>query len=325
MFLRGLNRLAPVFFLILLCVCSFFPRTSAAGEAAAVGSQCQQILPQKIPVFENQLETEHFVLRWTNASSHVADNISDPEIVRETAGYFEVAWDKLTGLFGRTPFLPPGGRKIGVIFHDLDCYAYADPPEGPIELNSSVWMRMPLIRQSTSAHELFHKLQYAYGYKTRWAPSQPMLWFIEGTAAWAEVFVWGRVTRSCKIEDMFKDTSIDLYEAEDMALPFWIYFVSGNSGIPKDQLMVKLFEKCEQEKGNVNTALCDVIREAYGSVDSFFQRFALERKNDFWRGRPSQSCNYTRILGPDGRDLVAEIKRYQHRKHESSAQSAKVL
>jgi hypothetical protein len=56
-----------------------------------------------------------------------------------------------------------------------------------------------------------------------------MLWFTGRTAAWAEVFVWGRVSRSCKIEDMFKDTSIDLYEAEDMALPFWIYFVYSES------------------------------------------------------------------------------------------------
>jgi len=100
-------------------------------------------------------------LRWTNASSHAADNVSDPEI--ETAGYFEAARDKLTGLFGRAPYLPPGGTKIGVIFHDIECYAYAEPPEGPIELNSAVWMKMPSIRQSTSAHELFHKLQYAYG------------------------------------------------------------------------------------------------------------------------------------------------------------------
>jgi len=130
---------------------------------SAVGSQCH--IEADCPSFENQLETEHFIFRWTNASSHAADNISDPEIARETAGYLEAAWDKLTGLFGWTPYVPPGGSKIGVIFHDLECYAYADPPEGHIELNSSVWMRMPSIRQSTSAHELFHKLQYACGYK----------------------------------------------------------------------------------------------------------------------------------------------------------------
>jgi hypothetical protein len=175
---------------------------------------------------------------------------------------------------------------------------------------------MPSIRQSTSAHELFHKLQYAFGYKTRWPPGRPMLWFTEGTAAWAEVFVWGRVTRNCKIEGMFHDTSIALCDADDMALPFWIYLVSGNIGAPKDRLMAKFFEKYEEKKGNVNEALFDVIQDAYGPVDCFFRRFAHERKKDFWAEPAPQPCNYTRILGPDGRDLVLEIKQYQKKRHE---------
>jgi len=315
-FSRELNRLAPILFLILLCACSSFP----LSEAMADETQCA------IPSFENQIETEHFVLKWTNASLNAADNISDPEIIRETAGYFESAWDKLTGLFGRMPYRPPGSARISVIFHDLDCYAYADPPEGPIELNSCVWKRMPSIRQSTSAHELFHKLQYAYGYKTRWGPpKEPILWFTEGTAAWAEVFVWGRVSRNCKVEDMFKNTSIDLFDAEDMALPFWIYFVSGNSSAPKNQLMVKLFEKCEEENWDAKKALFDVIRDTYGSVDSFFFRFALARRDCFWQNPGSQPSNYTHILGPDGVDLVAEIREYQYKRHWPPLKSNKAL
>jgi len=309
MSLKQLSRLIAVFFLVLLCACL----CCQAAEIPAAGGQCG------IPSFENRMETEHFVLKWTNNSAHPADNIADPQVVRETAGYLETAWDKLTGLFGRTPYLPPGGSKIAVIFHDLDCYAYADPPEGPIELNSGVWAKRPSIRQSTSAHELFHKLQYAYGFKTRWPPRKPMLWFTEGTAGWAEVFVCGRVTRSCKIEDMFMDKSIDLYKAEDMALPFWIFFVSGNSGVPEDQLMVKLFEKCEEEKWDVEKALFEVIQDVYGPVDSFFLRFELARSRGFWRAPASVKCNYTSILGPDGKDLVAEIKRYQEKRHESEA------
>ncbi len=309
MFLRGLSRLVPVYFLMLPWACSSLPGANQAWETPAIESQCR--IEAERPPFENRLETQHFIFKWTAKSSHAADNLSDPEVVRQTADYMEAAWDKLTGLFGRTPYLPPGSSKVVVIFHDLDCYAYADPPEGPIELNSLVWMRMPSIRQSTSAHELFHKLQYAYGYKTRWPAGKPSLWFTEGTAAWAEVFVWGRVTRSCKIEGMFYDPSMDLFDAEDMALPFWIYFVSGNGGFPEDRLMVKFFEKYEDEKGNVNAALFDVIRESYGSADSFFHRFAHERKNYFWPEPALQPCNYTCILGPDGKDLVAEIRQYQ--------------
>ncbi len=320
MSLGRLKRLPPLFVLVLLSAWTFPPQTRAGFDNPAAASWTQT--EGDVPFFENQLETEHFILRWTAKSSHARDNIRDPEIVRKTAGYLETAWDKLTGLFGRKPYLPPGSSKIRVIFKDLEYFAYADPPEGPIEFNSSVWRKMPSVRQATSAHELFHKLQYAYGYKTRWSPGEPMLWFSEGTAAWAEVFVWGRVSRDCKMEDMLRDTSLDLYEAEDMALPFWIFLVSGNHNSPKDEIMVKLFEKYE-ETGNVNEALFSVIQNTYGSVDHFLHRFALERKSNFWQERALEGCPYPRVLGPSGKDLVAKIKECQSKRKNLSLRSVK--
>jgi hypothetical protein len=261
-----------------------------------------------MPVFENRLETEHFILKWTNRSSDPADNIPDPGIVSETAGYLETAWEKYTTLFGRKPYTPPGSDKVEVVFREIDCYGVADPPDGPIQFNSAVWVKKIGIRQPTSAHELFHKLQYAYGYKTKWNPEKPYMWFTEGTAAWSEVFVWGRVSRSCKVDEIFKNCQIDLYEADDMAMPFWIYLVRGNQDEPNNQIMVELFEKCERLQ-NVKLALNEVIRENYGSVDKFFASFASERKHDFWSGNCGDP--YKCILGPEGDDLVNEIKSLQ--------------
>jgi hypothetical protein len=319
----GPYRVVPVFVFAFFCGWGFSPPAqpsflSGRDFLAPVQAQtCDTAAPSPDsagsprPEYENRLETAHFILKWTNKSPHAADNLSDPLVAGDTAGYLEAAWDKLTGFFGKEPYLPPGKSKIEVVFKDLECYAYADPPEGPIQLNASVWMKTPSIRQTTCAHELFHKIQYAYGYKTRWAPSPPVEWFSEGTAAWAEVFVWGRVTRSCKMEDMFKDVDLDLYNAEDMALPFWIYFVSGNRNVTRDRLMVKLFERYEKT-GDVKAALFDVIRSDYGPVDKFFSRFARERRKGFWRAPAAvESCPYARILGPDGKDLVAEIREYQ--------------
>jgi hypothetical protein len=320
MFLGRLTRLPLPFLLVLLSAWTFPLQTRAGSEHPAAASWTQTAGER--PFFENRLETEHFILKWTARSPNRRDNIRDPEIVRETAGYLETAWEKLTGLFGRKPYLPPGSHKIAVVFKDLEYFAYADPPEGPIELNSFVWQKMPSIRQATSAHELFHKLQYAYGYKTRWSPDEPMLWFSEGTAAWAEVFVWGKVSRDCKLEDMFRDTSLDLYEAEDMALPFWIFLVSGNRDNPKDEIMVRLFEKYE-ETGNANEALFAVIQDAYGSADQFLHRFALERNRNFWQERALEGCPYPRVLGPNGTDLVAKIRECQGKGKNLSLRSVK--
>ena len=42
-------------------------------------------LDEHMPSFENSYETDHFVLKWTNQSRHSKDNISDPQIIKETA------------------------------------------------------------------------------------------------------------------------------------------------------------------------------------------------------------------------------------------------
>ncbi len=289
---RRLSAVFLTFVLISMTACAGMPNT--LGIKAANSDE----------PFENRLETAHFVLHWTSRSNFNPDNISDPAIIRETAGYLETAWKKYVDLFGRKPYMPPGHNRIDVVFRTMDCYGLADPPDAPIQLNARAWVEQPGIRKPTSAHELFHKLQYAYGYKTRWTPHEPYSWFTEGTAAWSEVYVWGRVSRTCKVDEMFKDIKMDLYEADYTALPFWIYFVSGNQPHPRNDLMAKLFEKCEQ-LGSVRKALDEVIRENYGPPDQFFAKFAKERKNGFW----SRCCDaYSCILGPDGKDAVTEIR-----------------
>jgi hypothetical protein len=281
-----------------------------AGFAPSAGAVRSQDFSDdsNMPAFEQCCNTDHFILKWTNRSRHSRDNIQDPQIVKDTAEYLEEAWAKYTKLFGRHPYTAPGKDKIEVVFWDIDGYGVSDPPDGPIQFSSDAWTRMKTIRKPTSAHELFHKLQYAYGYKTTWRPQKPYQWFTEGTAAWSEAFVWGMVSRDCKVDTLFKDTSLDLYEADYTAMPFWIYFVQGNQEHPNNQLMVKLFEKCEQFRDE-RRALNEVIKETYGSVDGFFNSFAKERRSGFWSG--ACAIPYKCILGPDGTDLVEEVKSFQ--------------
>jgi len=263
-----------------------------------------------MPAFENHYETDHFILKWTNLSKSSRDNIGDPQIIKDTGEYLEEALAKYTALFQRNPYMPPGRDKIEVVFWDIDGYGVSDPPDGPIQFSSVAWVKNEAIRKPTSAHELFHKLQYAYGYKTKWHPRKPYQWFTEGTAAWSEAFVWGMVSRDCKVDTLFKDTSMDLYEADYTAMPFWIYFVQGNQEHPNNQLMVKFFEKCEQLRDE-RRALNEVIKETYGSVDGFFKAFSKERRDGFWTG--ACAIPYKCILGPEGKDLVEEVKNFQRK------------
>jgi len=72
---------------------------------------------------------------------------------------------------------------------------------------------------------------------------------------------------------------------------------------------VEFFEKCEQLH-NERLALNEVIQKTYGPVDAFFNAFEKNRKNGFWS---DTACPipYRCILGPEGNDIVGEVKSFQ--------------
>lgn len=267
------------------------------------------------PSFENSEETTHFILRWTNSSPHADDNIADSNIITATGDFLETAWTRYHDTFGKDPYVPPGSSKIEVTFHDISGFGVSSPPDGPIQLDAWNWVNQPGIRQPTSAHELFHKLQYAFGYRTTWTPVSPYKWFSEGTASWSEVFVWGRTSGAYKIEDMFSNPGINLYDASYRALPFWIFFQARQQDNPANNPLVSFMQKYETS-GNEDTALQQVISEewppnnVYNQVPTFFALFSRERTWNAWRTGPSGGM-YPEIRDPDENILSPALTRIE--------------
>lgn len=264
------------------------------------------------PTFENSTETEHFILRWTNSSAHAADNIADPAIIDETGGFLETAWGIYNSVFGRAPYVPAGGTKIEVIFHDISGFGVASPPDSPIQFDAASWVTLPGIRRPTSAHELFHKLQYAFGYRTTWTPVAPFQWFSEGTASWSEVYVWQRVSGAYKITDLFASPDLNLYNASYSALPFWIFFQTRQQDAADDNPFISFLQKYDAT-GDEKAALAEVIDEdwpsnnVYGQLDTFFALFSRERRLGAWRQTPTGGQPYATILGPDDANIVPAL------------------
>jgi len=260
------------------------------------------------PEFENSHETEHFILRWTNSSDHADDNISDSSIVENTGDYLETAWSRYVEVFDKTPHLPEGAEKMEVIFQDISAIGIASPPDGPIQFDAETWVSNAGVRQPTSAHELFHKLQYAFGYRTKHTPSGDYKWFSEGTASWAEVFVWQRVSRSNKILNLFANPDLNLYKASYSALPYWVFFDARLKDSHDDNALSDLLHKYEALDSSTSNpervAYAEVIDEdwaennVYGQVDNFFALFARDRRLGHWRIGPTGTL-YPTILGPD--------------------------
>lgn len=269
------------------------------------------------PEFENSTETDHFILRWTNESPHTADNIADAAIIDETAENLETAWERYNTVFGKTPYVPAGSTKIEVVFQDIGGFGVSSPPDGPIQFDAEHWVDEPGIRQPTSAHELFHKLQYAFGYRTKHAPSGDYKWFSEGTAVWSEVFVWQRVSRAYKVNGLFENPDLNLYNASYRALTFWIFFQTRQQDAPDDNPLVPFLQKYEAiEAGEAypeRTALAEVIDEdwppnnVYGQLDHFFALFSRERRLGAWRQTPTGGQPYATILGPDGNNITPAL------------------
>ena len=70
---------------------------ASTGFAPSGGAIFAQTLDSPMPSFENRYETDHFVLKWTNRSRNSSDNIKDPQIIKETAGYLEAGVDEIYG------------------------------------------------------------------------------------------------------------------------------------------------------------------------------------------------------------------------------------
>ncbi len=256
------------------------------------------------PDFENTLETDHFVLKWTNESDDAADNIADDTIITETGEHLEAAWDQYVDHFGRTPYVPSGSDKIDVVFQDIGGYGVASPPDGPIKFDAENWVSQPGIRRPTSAHELFHKLQYAFGYRTTWSPVSPYKWFSEGTASWSEVFVWQRVSASYKIEDLFSAPEMSVYDGSYRALPFWVFFQARQKSNATDKPMRNYLEHYE-DHGDEEQALAESIDDewaannVYRSPGALYSLFSRERaRGNSWKVGPTGAV-YNDILAPD--------------------------
>lgn len=233
------------------------------------------------PAFENSVETDHFILRWTNESDHAADNIADATIINETAEYLETAWERYNTVFGRAPYVPAGSTKIEVLFQDISGYGVASPPDGPIQFDAENWVNKPGIRQPTSAHELFHKLQYAFGYRTThlaesYDEGGNYKWFSEGTASWSEVFVWQRVSGAYKVDGLFSNPDLNLYNASYRALPFWIFFQTRQQDTPEDNPLISFLQEYERT-GDERASAATVIDQDWPPNNVYGQLYQGHR------------------------------------------------
>lgn len=149
------------------------------------------IMADSMPSLEKEKTIGHFHFKWTETSSDARDNVTEADI-DATAVFLNECWDRYTADFRQPQAAIIGGTRI------IDVEVYFHPGRfgstcscsNSIFLNSRDTVRDECRRRTTSAHELFHRVQYAYGYVTG---TGGQAWWVEATASWSQDYTYDEV------------------------------------------------------------------------------------------------------------------------------------
>ncbi len=147
-----------------------------------------------MPAFNKTYTTGHFKFYYTDNNPNAKHNATLANI-QATATILNAAWNDYTANFRKpkhyikiTSVLPPKWDEM----IDVKCYDLGDSLYGVtnshwnhIELNTNKVINNASRRKTTPVHELFHRVEYSYGYVTGTAN---MKWAVEATASWSQKY-----------------------------------------------------------------------------------------------------------------------------------------
>ena len=190
--------------------------------------------------------------RYTNSSSGcrgehfeiTADRPLEATDLEKLSRTLETAWCTLCG--SGTFDCPTRAFRVHV--HDMYPGVWGSTAPGmPIHLNRREIESVAALGSQAEkswllaqvAHELFHKIQYEYGFRRDWGfdENRDPAWATEGLASWAETYVMrteyadyepfggtpGNRWAFWKYELAASKPSVSLWDRDYDALPFWLY------------------------------------------------------------------------------------------------------
>lgn len=191
-----------------------YPKASDEAAGAAHGAECHeyelgmlyaglgnpaisdrariivdQIIPQ-IPTFNKIRTIGHFKFYYctSGATCTANDMVTDAEI-DSLASSMNAYWNSYAASFKEPKHYLSGLTKlvdVKVYYLGTSLLGETSSSWNHINLNSKYCVKDAACkRKTTSAHELFHRVQYAYGYVTGTAN---MKWIVEGSASWSQKF-----------------------------------------------------------------------------------------------------------------------------------------
>lgn len=299
----------------------------AASQWPSVGPCNEYVEYDASPAFQTRYcITDKFWIAYYYGPgfSYPDSAILSDEIIFQLAADLEVVWNKYEAEFG-PEHLPelyemvPGYNLLQIDF--LQLAKGASTANGVtnsswqyIALNPRRWNEIPGIRKPVSAHELFHRVQYRYGYSVN--PDYDSAdWFVEGTAAMAEALVWNRTSANYKYTWLYEHPIADFNFSDAQhpwgkyapaAADFWYFWDRHLGAMPA---LLKNYET----NGDILASLDAVLYDRFGAAgvfNNFTDYLALWRRDKIVAAHaPIDVINeLDQPVGP----LQVELRRTKH-------------
>ena len=172
-----------------------------------------------------------------------------------------------------------GNELIDVeVYYDSGLYGSTSSESNKIFLNSRDVVRDSCRRKTTCAHELFHRVQYEYGFVTGTADQA---WWVEGLGSWSQKYAYpDQQDYVRRIISGLKNPKHNLlYRSYDACL-FWKYFGerSQGFGLASELQAIRRFLELHESNGRDAKSACAEICEAVypqRPFDNFFGEWVL--------------------------------------------------
>jgi len=150
-------------------------------------AEVESIIVAAEPAVYKIYTSGHFKIYYTDSDAN-ADNNVTLDTVKSLATSLNSYWKTYSSKF-KTPkhYLDGTTQMVDVKVYDLDAGTLGETSSfwNYISLDSKEAVNDACNRKTTAAHELWHRVEYAYGYVTGTAN---MSWIVEGSAVWSQAY-----------------------------------------------------------------------------------------------------------------------------------------
>ena len=274
--------------------------------------EIRNMISNSMPTLEKEKTIGHFKFKWTENSPDSLDNVTEDNI-DATAVILNESWERYTN-----DFRQPKSNLIDSL-RIIDVEVYSNPRlhgstmshSNTIFLNSSTVVMDACRRQTTSAHELFHRVQYSYGYVTG-TPNQA--WWVEALGAWSQEYSYHAINDYVtRVNWGLAKPNLKLLNRSYDACHYWKYFgeqlMKRNLEVTSEQQALREFLEEFATNGFDAKAASEAItlKRISMNFDRFFQDWSkanyikdLDNPNDRYEYEKDEeiTTSCSRIYGP---------------------------